>query len=81
MEQVTKQEVARRLVRMGWIRLGGEFIKGKWGVLLYDLGGPVAFLGVGDDALAMITPAGIEYPYGPEEDVKAIAESVRRAMV
>ena len=82
MEQVTKRDVERRLLRRGWIRLGGEFVKGRWGVLIYDLGGPVAYLGKGalDDALAVITPGAIEYPYGPEEDVKALAESIQRAM-
>jgi hypothetical protein len=84
METITKQTVERRLRRQGWIRLNGEFIKGKWGVLLYDLGGQlVAFLGVGgsDDALAGITRTEIVYPYGQEEEeVVAIAESVQRAM-
>lgn len=76
------QAVERRLFRQGWIRLDGEFVRGKWGVMLSDLGGVVAFLGVvgSDDALAVVTPGAIEYPYGPEEDVTAVAESVQRAM-
>jgi len=71
---VTKQDVERRLRRRGWIRLDGELVN--------DLGGLVALLGVrgSDDALAAITPAAIVCPYGPEEDVTAVAESVRRAM-
>ena len=82
MEAITKQDVERRLRRRGWIRLDGELVKGRWGVLLYDLGGPVAILGVrgSDDALAEITPTAIVYPCRPEEDVAAVAEAVRRAM-
>lgn len=79
-QAITKQDVERRLRQRGWIRLAGEFTKGKWGVLVYA--GPVALLGLAgsDDALATITPGVIEYHYGPVEDVVAIAESVRRAM-
>ena len=79
---VTKQDVERRLRRRGWIRLRGELIKGKWGVTLCDLDGPVALPGIADsdDALAAITPTAIVYPYGPEEDVATVAEAIRRAM-
>jgi len=80
---VTKQDVERRLRRRGWIRLDGELVMGKWGVMLCDLDGLVALLGIAgnDDALAAITPAGVVCPYGPDEDVTAVAESVRRAMI
>jgi hypothetical protein len=80
--ETTKQTVERRLRRQGWIRLNGEFVKGEWSVLLYDLGGPLALLGVvgSDDALAAVTRTEIVYPYGQEEEVVAIAQAIQRAM-